>query len=176
MTDLSIPTFRVVDLEATDFHPVGVPIEIGMFDLVAAGKQGAPIPAQGYISTLLDPGVPIPPQSSAVHHIVDEDLAYAPKFADVVRHFVRPDLGVLAYAAHMAAMERHYLEHHSGDTPWICTWKCALRLFPEAPSHSNQALRYWLKPEGMNRTLATPAHRAGPDAYATGFLLHAMLQ
>lgn len=176
MTAFIAPTFRVVDLETTDFHPHGAPIEIGMCDLVPLGDFGAPIPAPGFISTLVNPDAPIPPQSSAVHHIVDEDVVFSPAFETVVSHFVRPDLGVLAFVAHQAEMERHYLEKFSGDTPWICTWKCALRLFPEAPGHSNQALRYWLNPQGLDRQMAQPAHRAGPDAYVTAFLLQAMLQ
>lgn len=172
------PFFRVLDLEATDFAPAGVPVEIGMCDLhqlAQPGPTGSRFAVLGPIATLLNPMVPIPPQTSAVHHIVDEDVALAPRFEDVVGVFTgAPD--VLAYVAHNIGMERHYLGAHTGNTPWICTWKCALHLWPDAPSHSNQALRYWLKPDCLNREMATPAHRAGPDAYVTAFLLEAMLQ
>ena len=50
------------------------------------------------------------------------------------------------------------------------------RVWPEAPSHSNQALRYWLKPEGLDRKIASEAHRALPDAYVTAFTLRELLK
>lgn len=170
------PTFRVVDLETTDFHPAGAVIEIGICDLLPLGPHGEPIPEARGRSTLINPGVPIPPLTSAVHHILDEDVALSPRFDDVAPKWIASDLGVLAFVAHNIAMERHYLGHLIGDTPWICTWKCALHLWPDAPSHSNQVLRYWLNPEGLDRWAATPAHRAGPDAYVTAFLLAEMLK
>lgn len=64
----------------------------------------------------------------------------------------------------------------TGGAKWICTFKCALRLWPDAPSHSNQALRYWLDPVGLDRAIASRSHRALPDAYVTAFLLREMLR
>jgi exodeoxyribonuclease X len=58
---------------------------------------------------------------------------------------------------------------------WICTWKCAMRLWPGSPSFSNQVLRYWRKPLGMDHERGLPAHRAFPDAYVTAFHLRDML-
>lgn len=34
----------------------------------------------------VNPGMPIPPASTAVHHITDADVADAPRFADIARH------------------------------------------------------------------------------------------
>jgi len=172
-----LPFFRVIDLEATDFAPEGKLVEIGSCDLIQRhdsilGVQLVPMPP---VSTLINPGVPIPPQTSAVHHIIDEDVVFSPRLSDAIDLFVG-NADVLAFVAHNASMERHYLDSHVGETPWICTWKCALRAWPDAPSHSNQALRYWLKPDGLDRGLATPAHRAGPDAYVTAFILRELLK
>lgn len=172
-----LPFFRILDLEATDFAPEGKVVEIAKCDLVQVhnnvlGVHFVPLTPD---ACLINPGVPIPPQTSAVHHIVDEDVERAPRIDDVVKPFV-DNADVLAFVAHNIGMERHYLGEHTGDTPWICTWKCALHAWPEAPSHSNQALRYWLKPDGLDRALATPAHRAGPDAYVTAFLLRELLK
>ena len=54
-------------------------------------------------------------------------------------------------------------------------------VWPDAPAHSNQVLRYWLNLDhgkGFDRVAAMPPHRALPDAYVTGHvliqLLHAM--
>jgi len=49
------------------------------------------------------------------------------------------------------------------------------RLWPEAPSHSNQALRYWRRPIGLDRAVAPSGHRAYQDAYVTAFLLRDLL-
>lgn len=83
---------------------------------------------------------------------------------------------VAYFAAHNAKFERLFLEGYLPALPWICTWKCALVAWPDAPSHGNQVLRYWLNPEGIDRALAQPAHRAGPDAYATAFTLRELLK
>lgn len=52
----------------------------------------------------------------------------------------------------------------------------AARLFPDAPAHSNQGLRYFLKPPNLIREKAALAHRAAPDAYVTAHLLMLMLE
>lgn len=59
--------------------------------------------------------------------------------------------------------------------PWICTYKVALRLWPDAPKHSNQVLRYWLGLD-LDAVQAMPPHRAGPDAWVTAHLLLRMLE
>ena len=63
--------------------------------------------------------------------------------------------------------------------PVICTYKVALRTWPEAPSHGNNALRYWLEDQGKIDILhehTQPVHRAGPDAYVTAHIFVALLK
>jgi exodeoxyribonuclease X len=82
----------------------------------------------------------------------------------------------LALAAHRADFEQKFCTPAlTRDAEWICTWKCALRLWPDSPSFSNQVLRYWRKPHGMEHERGLPAHRAFPDAYVTAFHLRDML-
>jgi exodeoxyribonuclease X len=50
-----------------------------------------------------------------------------------------------------------------------------MRLWPDSPSFSNQVLRYWRKPQGIDHERGLPAHRAFPDAYVTAFHLRDML-
>jgi exodeoxyribonuclease X len=160
--------FRILDVETTGTDPVSDRIvEIGYCNL-RDGVVGEP----GGI--LINPGRPIPPETSAIHHITDADVADAKTLADVTPFKASPDL---IYAAHNASFDRQFLTpEHVGDRPWICTYRCALRLWPEAPRHNNQTLRYWLKPEGLVRELAEPSHRAGPDAYVTAHILREMLK
>ena len=55
----------------------------------------------------------------------------------VVRSIVDTDL----FVAHNADFEQSFLPEFAA-VPWVCTFRAALRLVPDATSHSNQALRY----------------------------------
>ena len=169
-----MPTVRVIDLETTGGQPWAHGVcEIGWQD-VATDVAGVwrVMPERGAILT--HPGRAIPPVTMAVHHIVDADVADAPPFRDAAPDVLRGDF--VALAAHRATFEGRWCTPElTGGLPWICTWKCALRLWPGAPSFSNQVLRYWRMPAGMDRDLGLPVHRAGPDAYVTAHHLRDML-
>ena len=182
---LRVPTLRVIDLETTgnSLDDGGV-VEIGWQDLVQDLVQDGEQEVGGWRlsgpprARLVDPGVPISPATSAIHHIVDEDVAGAPSWLEAAPPILRGDPGAtpLALVAHRAAFEQRWcLPALSGRARWICTYKCALRLWPDAPGHSNQGLRYWRRPAGLDRALGLPAHRAAPDAYVTAHHLRDML-
>ncbi len=136
--------------------------------------QGGLIGGPG--TMLINPGRPISPATSAIHHIVDEDVADAPAWQQAAPAILQPGDGVVALAAHRASFEERWcIPALTARARWICTYKCALRLFPDAPTHSNQGLRYWRRPEGLDRATGLPAHRAGPDAYVTAHHLRDML-
>jgi len=175
---------RIFDLETTGFEPPHGVCEVAfvniastMVDLV--GDPAGWIVENGINVWLCNPGQPIPPVTSAVHHIIDEDVATLGPYDAIVQDICssKPnDGGRQIFAAHNAKFEQQWLTPDlTGPADWICTYKCALRLWPEAPAHSNQALRYWRRPEGLDRQIANFAHRAGPDAYVTAFLLRDML-
>lgn len=165
-------TIRVIDLETTGSTvPAHRVCEIGWRDVVLDGGRWE-VGDGG--ATLVDPERPMPPVTSAVHHLVDEDVAGAPKWIEVAPGVLGGDF--VALAAHRADFEKRWcVPAFTGGTPWICTWKGALRVFPDSPSFSNQVLRYWRRPEGLARDEGLPAHRAGPDAYVTAFHLRDML-
>jgi exodeoxyribonuclease X len=177
MAAMTETLLRVIDLETTgnSFTDGGV-VEIGWQDVVSEEGRwrlsGAP---QG---RLVQPGNPISPATSAIHHIIDEDVADAPSWQEAAPAVLRGEPGAapVALVAHRAAFEQRWcLPALSNRARWICTYKCALRLWPDAPGHSNQGLRYWRRPEGLDRTLGLPAHRAAPDAYVTAHHLRDML-
>ena len=170
-----IPTrVRVIDLETTgDSFVNGGVVEIGWQDVAERDGGWALEGPPG--ARFVQPGCPISPQTAAIHHIVDEDLVGAPAWADAAPPILQGE-GIVALAAHRAAFEKRWcLPALSGRVRWICTYKCALRIWPDAPSHSNQSLRYWRRPAGLDRATGLPAHRAGPDAYVTAHHLRDML-
>lgn len=183
--DQQRPVITVVDLETTGFDaPEHQPIEIGWCRLAAPNDllgepdwSQADLLEDGYHAALVNPGRPIPPEASAVHHLIACDLVDAEPWRTGLIRWIGGIRRPVAFAAHSAKMERQWCTPELvGEAPWICTWKCALRAWPDAPGHGNQVLRYWLRPEGLDRALATPAHRAGPDAYVTAFLLRELLR
>lgn len=169
---------RVVDIETTGLAPPDHTVcEVGWVDLAQGADSGWALAGMG--EQLCHPGRPIPPEVSAIHHIVDEDCAGAPPWRRTIDQVcgLSGMFLVDAFCAHNARFERQWITADvTGKVEWICTYKCALKLWPEAPSHSNQALRYWLKPEGLDRSIAAVSHRAMPDAYVTAFTLREMLK
>ncbi|WP_235519590.1 MULTISPECIES: exonuclease domain-containing protein [unclassified Caulobacter] len=171
---MSPPRIRVIDLETAGNGPHEV-CEIGWQDVVQ-NPDGRWSVAEARGALLVNPGRPISPETMAIHHIIDADVASAPFWKTVAPDVLRPDDGVQALAAHRAAFEQRYCTpRFTGGAPWICTWKCALRLWPHLASFSNQMLRYQRNPEGLVRELGLPAHRALPDAYVTAHHLRDML-
>ncbi len=165
-------TIRIIDLETTGIDPKDHRIiEIAACDLLDSGE----IVFVG--SHLVNPGRDIPPDASAVHHLIAADLANAPLLGAV--------WGIYFGAGHPAVLAAHNCEFENGYIPapqggrWICTYKAALRAWPDAPGHGNQVLRYWRGLDGQpgfDRSYAGLAHRAGPDAYVTAWLLRELLK
>ncbi|MBL4898100.1 MAG: hypothetical protein JKX76_00495 [Colwellia sp.] len=166
---------RVIDYETTG-TPEDDHAEVIEFGKIDVDLQTLDILAPW--TSLACPSGPIPPVTMAVHHITDEEAAGAPNQSDLWP-VLWAGLGKRDIAAaHNAKFEQHF---HSGDgRDWICTYKCARVVWPDAPSHSNQALRYWL---GIDKThanfqakLASPPHRALPDSYVTAHILIELLK
>jgi len=165
---------RVIDLETAGGGPHDV-CEIGWQDVTRTADGHWHIDEERG-SLLVDPGRAISAETMAVHHIRDVDVAGAPFWKQVAPSVLRPEGGVVALAAHRAGFEMRYCTPSlTGGARWICTWKCALRLWPHLPRFSNQMLRYQRMPEGLVHELGLPAHRAMPDAYVTAHHLRDML-
>jgi exodeoxyribonuclease X len=158
---------RVLDVETTGLESTSAIVEIGWCDVTEKDGMwtaGAPL------SGLVNPEAPIPPVASAVHHIVDADVKDAPALADFIADSDLFPHAIKVFAAHRAEFEATFLK----SAPWICTWKVAVTLAPNAPGHKLQELRYWLGLE-VDRAEADKPHRAGPDAYVCAALLARML-
>jgi exodeoxyribonuclease X len=165
---------RVIDYETTGLpdSPAAEVIELARIDVdLRTGAIG-----NGWRSFARPRGA-IPPDVKAVHHILEEDVANAPDISALWAEFWEGCGEEDVIAAHNAGFEQHF--HPGGGRRWIDTYKCALTVWPDAPAHSNQTLRYWLdldRSAGFDRAFAMPPHRALPDAYVTANILARLLR
>lgn len=79
----------------------------------------------------------MPPEVQAIHHISLDTVRGLPAFdpSSFLESFP-----VDVFAAHNAEFEAKFLGPL--PKPLLCTYKAALRVWPDAPSHSNGVLRY----------------------------------
>jgi len=128
-----------------------------------------------------NPQVPINVEARAVHHIDDKMIETAPRpaaaFSEMLKELSFEESFVLV--AHNAQFDREFIGRLSDvfkdPNLWVCTYRCALHLYPEAPAHSNQVLRYWLNVDVELPSDLYP-HRALYDALVTEAILIRMLQ
>lgn len=165
---------RVIDIETTGLAPPAEIIELGRVDVVSSdGSYQINRPA----FHLFRPLHGIPPETKAIHHITDNDfLADTPICSnELLQKAIWEGSAPDVLVAHNCGFERTFIpEAASSKLPWICTLKVALHVWPAAPGHSNQILRYWRNLD-LDNALATPPHRAAPDAWVTAHLLVELL-
>lgn len=196
LPDTTITLIRVVDLETS-----GLTEEAEILEL-ATGLVEVSDSATWHSARRLPIGAahlygntrPVPPQARAVHHLGPRELkghrpwgeAGREDFSMVRSRWELPLVGVDAEhpigfnCAHNASFERQMLGAIGEEQEWICTYKCALHAFPDAPSSGNAALLYWLDDQGlvppsMDWDLVWPSHRAAPDVYVTQIILLRLL-
>ena len=167
---------RVIDMETTGMEPPAEVVEVGYCDLTQA-VDGGPWEVGRPVSWLCGVSA-IPPEVRAVHHIGLAEVAGLAPFHPAMLLTGDAEGSIAAYAAHNYDFERRLLETETlRPVAAICTLKAALRVWPDAPGHSNGVLRYWLEDQGLlslDHETAMPPHRAGPDAYVTAHILKAL--
>ncbi|GAA0870040.1 exodeoxyribonuclease X [Brevundimonas basaltis] len=164
---------RVVDLETTGGDRASEIIEVGVVDVV---REGDGWRALAPVSKLFRPRGPISFHAMAVHHLTPEDFCDDDPHCDeyALRALFAEPADVMV--AHSARFERGFIaDTATGGLPWICTVRASKQVWPEAPGHSNQVLRYW-RGLRLDPALALPAHRAGPDAWVTAHILIDLLK
>lgn len=164
---------RIVDLETNGLAPPAEVLQLGVCDLTKQGDGEwiVGLPSDELFSIL----APLDPAARATHHIRPAEIEGKPFFLPnpKVAH------GADAVACHNLDFENQWLAEAFAGVASICTYKAALRVWPDAPSHSNGALRYWLEDKGLIKpawSVTQPPHRAGPDAYVTAWLLKALFE
>ena len=171
-------TSKARRLRVIDYETTGVPEDAGaeVIELAYVDVDPDALAVTGKWQSFAKPVGPIPPQVKAVHHILEEDVAGAPAIRELWPLLFQGCGPHDILVAHNASFEQHF---HKGDgRAWIDTYKCALVVWPDAPAHSNQVLRYWLNlyhHKEFDRVAAMPPHRALPDAYVTAHILLQLL-
>jgi len=156
--------FVAFDLETTGTKPKeDMIVEIGavLFDEDRAVK--------GY-GTLIDPGMPVPPEASAVNGITDDMLRGKPGIADVLGEFA-DFCGGLPLVAHNAPFDFKFLlgdiNLHRAAAPQgvvLDTLPLARKIFPGLPNYKLGTLvRHFGFPSGT-------FHRAEEDSAYCGLL------
>jgi len=111
-------------------------------------------------STLVNPGIPMPPEAGRVNKITDEMLSGKPEIGEVLPDFLR-FIGEAALIAHNAPFDCGFINAKLETplpNPVVDTLLVSKRLFPSLQSHSLQNLAASLGISAVN------AHRAEDDA------------
>jgi exodeoxyribonuclease X len=161
----------VIDTETTGLDPASDrTVEIAAVEVFET-LGGAWYVGEG-VGCFVNPRRSIPPEASAVHHITDEDVVGAPDMGEALDRVLTPmwQTAVDIVAAHNAPFDKGFLPPLK-EKRWIDTHRCALHVWPDAPNHKNQTLRYWLK---LGKMAGDP-HRALFDAQVTAHILCRLL-
>lgn len=113
---------------------------------------------------LVNPGIPIPPEATAIHQITNQMVAEAPRFAQVAEKFLEFCSGSVILLAHNNdAFDLHFLRHEfqrnqlTLPSAWrfIDTLKWSRRYRPDLPRHTLQNLRehYGIPANNAHRAL-----------------------
>jgi exodeoxyribonuclease X len=172
MATLTDTRWIVVDTETTGIdYEVEKLVEVTAIELVSLDSREHHV----LIDELINPGIPIPAVASAVHHLTEQHLAGKPSPEEVVARLrSRLDsIGADNYVliAHNASFDQDFVasvDPYFYEVRWFDTRRMAKHLWPEAPKHSNQVLRYHLE---LNvDTVPLSPHRALADVMVTAEL------
>jgi len=138
--NLFAPALAFVDLETTGMAPAADAItEIGIVRVAADPAGNTPEVAEW--STLVNPGMPIPPAIQALTGISDAMVRDAPPFEAIADEVAARTAGAV-FIAHNARFDYGFLKHafarldRSYSARVLCTVKLSRRLCPDAPRHN----------------------------------------
>ena len=152
-----------IDTETTGFEP-----ETNSILEIAGVRED-----RSWFSSLVRPTTKISYGAMATHHITEEMVAQAQDLDSALTYFLPHTDDGYVFVAHNAQFDSSFMPEWHRSQSWICTWRVASHLWPDAESHSNQSLRYELGLDvgDMPEKAGGMAHRALYDAWVTAKLL-----
>jgi len=157
-SSLRAARFAFVDVETTGIDPVTSAVVEVACQIVEGGAVVASF------ESLVDPGHPIPPFTTAIHGIDDSMVGGQPRLSQLVSRLVDLSAGTVL-VAHNAAFDRRFLPFLA-HRPSVCSYRLAARVVPEAPNHKNQTLGKFFRVRDPELRGRRP-HRALADVIVT---------
>ena len=157
---LFAPVLAFVDLETTGTTAaIDAITEIGIVRIEPDPADDTALQVSEW-STLVNPGVPIPPAIEALTGITNAMVRSAPSFARVADEVAARTAGALL-VAHNARFDYAFLKHafarlqRTFSARVLCTVRLSRRLFPEEPRHNLDSViaRHGLAIDGRHRAL-----------------------
>jgi exodeoxyribonuclease X len=153
----------VIDFESTGLPPDADVVEAALVEVSTCHR----LVNLNTWSTVVRAARPVTVEARAAHHISDAEIATGISWEDACARMGSSINGTI-YCAHNADFEKSFFNPEGSR--WIDTYKCALRLWPDAPKHTNQVLRYFLDDCDPGK-FGMPPHRALPDCHVTALIL-----
>lgn len=155
------PKIAFVDLETTGTSPDRSRVtEVGVVVVTQAPGGADRPPRVDHWSSLVNPGVAVPPSISVLTGITDRMLAGAPRFPDIAAALLERLEGAV-FVAHQARFDYGFLGREferaglAFHAPTLCTVRLSRLLFPERSPHSLDAIiaRFGLPVADRHRAL-----------------------
>ncbi len=125
------------------------------------------------LATKVNPLKSICPAASAVHGIIDADVIEAPLLEEVLQSFGVDYFDDVFLIAHNAQFDQRFLDYYWDIQGVFCTLHAARRMYPDAPNHKLQTLRFFL---GLAIDRDVAAHSAEGDVAVLVSLLKRMVE
>ena len=148
-------------LRVIDFETTGIPTaeishsvcEYGYVDIIPETKN-----IYSEKENIVKPSTPMDIEARSVHHISDElifnnGIEWNDAYEDLTNSTIDTKY---IYVAHNADFEKKFFNPE--NSIWIDTYKVALKLYPDAPRHTNSVLKYYL--EITDKEHHHPPHRS----------------
>ena len=151
------------DIESTGLSPATDKIvEVALTEITAD------LEVEFEAHSLINPGMPIPPAVSAVHHITDAMVADAPSIEEFFGRFPALKSQPIVFIAHNAKFDMGFLKNFfHEDSQTLCTVRLAKHVYPDLENYKLQTIRYTF---GLD---AGRAHSADGDTMVlVNFLKH----
>ena len=155
------------NIRVIDFETTGMPDDENPHSIIEAAFVD--VDTGEFWESLVKPTTEMDIRALAIHHITEDKANKNGLDWDAAKKILD---GADIYAAHNAEFEQKF--YNPQGSVWICTYKVALKLWPDAPSHSNQVLKYYL--EIADKQAHHPPHRALPDCFVTAEIIKKMLE